>query len=138
LVARENRFLNNRQTGASISTVHSFDLTFHFIRFMKKLLLIGAAIAGFCVIGQVAEARPRPQGREVYIIEEGRPVCRTAYFDDYDRCYTYYGSRRVYVREYYTEYPRHYREYRERPRYYRPHAYHEGRPGISFSFGFRD
>lgn len=102
---------------------------------MKKLLLIALAVAGLGALVPNASARDHHRGdrgyhhsrsRHVYLIERGRPVYRRAYFDDYDRCYTYYGPRRVYVREYYDEYPR-YR--RPRPIFYPP--------AVSLSFGFR-
>lgn len=100
---------------------------------MKKLLLVALAVAGLGALVPQAEARDsrghgdrhHGRSRNVYIIERGRPVYRRAYFDDYDRCYTYYGPRRVYVNEYYSSYPRFYRP--------RPHFY----PGVNFSFGFR-
>jgi hypothetical protein len=83
----------------------------------------------------VAEARDHYRSRHAYIIERGRPVYRTVYFDNSDRCFTYYGPRRVYVTEFYDEYPRYYR-----PRYYRsyprPYPVYPA-PGVSFSFGFR-
>ena len=120
---------------------------------MKKLLLALTAAAGFCTFGTVAakaddsdrdyrrhdsyredrhhysyrEDRHHDRyrhGRSAYVIVRGRPVCRDVFFDD-GGCYYYYGPRRVYVSEYYYDYPRY---YAPRPYYYRP--------GVSFSFGF--
>ncbi len=95
---------------------------------MKKLLLACVATIGFCVSGQVADAHP--YCRHVYVIEDGCPVRRVVYFDNDDRCYSYYGPRRVYITQYYTEPPvrfcppprPRFREeyvprYEERPRY---------------------
>ena len=103
---------------------------------MKKLLLVALAVAGLGALVPAANAhdyydhyrdgRDRHHSRNVYIIERGRPVYRRAYFDDYDRCYTYYGPRRVYISDYYYDYPRF---YHPRPYYYAP--------GVSLSFGFR-
>lgn len=101
---------------------------------MKKLLLVALAVAGLGALAPTASAHDHrgdrdyhhSRSRNVYVIERGRPVYRRAYFDDYDRCYTYYGPRRVYVNEFYNEYPCY---YRPRP-FFRP-------PGVSLSFGFR-
>ncbi len=100
---------------------------------MKKLLLVVLAVAGLGALVPNASARDHRgdrgyhYSRNVYIVEHGRPVYRRAYFDDYDRCYTYYGPRRVYVSDYYNAYPRF---YRPRPFFYPP--------AVSLSFGFRD
>ncbi len=64
-------------------------------------------------------ARCRPD--RVYIIERGAPVRRVVYFDPYGRCFYPAGPRRVYVENYYREYPRFYHP--------RPHV------GVTFSFG---
>lgn len=102
---------------------------------MKKLLLVTLAIVSLGALVPDASARGHrrdhgyhhSRSRHVYLIERGRPVYRRAYFDDYDRCYTYSGPRRVYVSSYYDEYPRY---YHPRP------VFHP--PAVSFSFGFRD
>ena len=57
----------------------------------------------------------------VYVIERDCPVQRVVYFDPYGRCFYPAGHRRVYVENYYREYPRFYRP--------RPHV------GVTFSFG---
>lgn len=102
---------------------------------MKKLLLLALAAASFGALVPHVSAHDHwsdrdyhhhSRSRNVYIIERGRPVYRRAYFDDYDRCYTYYGPRRVYVTDYYDDYPRY---YRPRPFFYPP--------AVNLSFGFR-
>lgn len=64
-------------------------------------------------------AHCRPE--RVYVIERDCPVRRVVYFDPYGRCFYPVGPRRVYVENYYREYPRFYRR--------RPHV------GVTFSFG---
>ena len=65
---------------------------------------------------------PRCRSERVYVIERDCPVRREVYFDAYGRCFYPAGPRRVYVENYYREYPRFYR-------HPRPHV------GVSFSFG---
>ena len=60
------------------------------------------------------------QPARVYVIERDIPVRRVVYFDPYSRCFYPVGPRRVYVENYYRQYPRFYRP--------RPHV------GLSFSF----
>ena len=62
----------------------------------------------------------RPE--RVYVIERDCPVRRVVYFDPYGRCFYPAGPRRVYVNNYYREYPR---SYRHRP----PHV------DVRFGFG---
>lgn len=57
----------------------------------------------------------------VYIVERGCPVRRVVYFDPYGRCFYPAGPRRVYVENYYYNYPH---LSRHRPRF-----------GVSFNFG---
>ena len=61
--------------------------------------------------------RPAP----VYVIERGCPVRRVVYFERDGRCFYPVGPRRVYVENYYREYPR----------FYRPH------PHVGVTFNFR-
>ena len=63
-------------------------------------------------------ARYRPA--RVYVIERDCPVRRVVYFERDGRCFYPVGPRRVYVENYYHEYPRFYRP--------RPHV------GVTFSF----
>lgn len=65
---------------------------------------------------------------QVYIIERGGPVRREVYFDPAGRCFYPAGPRRVYVENYYHEYPRHFHGH--------GHRHHHSRPRIGLSFGF--
>ena len=67
------------------------------------------------------EGFERCRPARVYVIERDCPVRRVVYFDPYGRCFYPVGPRRVYVENYYREYPR----------FYRPRP----RVGVTFSFG---
>ena len=67
---------------------------------------------------EVVYERYRPA--RVYVIERDCPVRRVVYFERDGRCFYPVGPRRVYVENYYHEYPRFYRP--------RPHV------GITFNF----
>lgn len=64
-------------------------------------------------------ARCRPA--RVYVIERDCPVRRVVYFERDGRCFYPAGPRRVYVENYYHEYPR----------------YHRPRPRVGVTFSFR-